>query len=150
MKATARTAHPICKVSELPPGSRKIVEIAGRSIGVFHVESGRYYAVRNRCPHRGAPVCEGKVIGLVTAERPYAMKREREGEILKCPWHGWEFDLATGKSVCLPETWKLNSYPAGVEPPAPEAAIEKFDVAESEGQVVVWLPANAGGAIQPT
>ena len=147
MKAAARTAHPVCPVAELPAGGRKIVEIAGRSIGVFNLGAGRYCAVRNRCPHRGAPVCEGKLIGLVTADRPYHLTREREGEILRCPWHGWEFDLTTGKSIFMPETWRLNSYPAGVEPPPATASVEKYDVSESEGMVVVWLPSDAGGAI---
>ncbi len=147
MKAPARTAHPICRVSELPAGGRKIVEIAGRSIGVFNFGDGRYYAVRNRCPHRGAPLCEGKLIGLVTADRPYHITREREGEIIRCPWHGWEFDLTTGKSVCLPDTWKAASYPAGIESQPPTAEIEKYEVSAEGERVVVWLPSTAGGAI---
>lgn len=50
------------RVSEVPPGARKIVEVAGRSIGVFNV-NGQYFALRNRCPHQAAPLCLGAVKG---------------------------------------------------------------------------------------
>jgi len=138
MSAPVRTAHPVCPVADLPPGGRKIVEIGGRSIGVFRLEDGRFYALRNRCPHRGAPLCEGRRMGLWTADRPYHRALERDGEILRCPWHGWEFDLTTGKSVFMPEGVRVKSYPVGVEK-EPETSVENFDVSERAGMVVVWL-----------
>ena len=131
------TAHPVCLVSELPPGSRRIVEIGGREIGVFRLADGRYCALRNRCPHRGAPLCAGRTMGLLTADRPYQPVLEREGEILRCPWHGWEFDLTTGRSVFMPEEVRVKSYPVGVEA-ATEPAVEKFPVTEAGGRVVLW------------
>jgi len=143
MSPAARTAHPVCRVGELPPGKRKIVTIKDRSIGVFNV-GGRYFSLHNRCPHRGAPLCEGRLVGLLTASEPYAPALEREGEILRCPWHGWEFDITTGRSICVPDKMRARSYPAGVEPPPADAATEKYEVTESEGQVVVWLSGDAG------
>jgi len=137
MNPPAGTAHPVCQVGELPPGERKIVEIAGRSIGVFRLEDGRFFALRNRCPHRGAPLCLGRLMGLVTADRPYQRQRRREGEILRCPWHGWEFDLTNGKSVFMPERVRVKSYPVEVEK-APETTVERFKVTEDAGMVVVW------------
>ena len=47
--------HAVARVSELPPGARKIIELEGRSIGVFNIK-GAYYALRNTCPHQGAPL----------------------------------------------------------------------------------------------
>src|SRR6266542_265318 len=79
-------------VGEIPPGTRKIVEVAGRSIGVFNV-AGAFYAVRNRCPHQGGPLCQGQLSGIVVSPRPGEYEYVREGEILRCPWHGWEFDI---------------------------------------------------------
>lgn len=137
MSPPGRTAHEVCQVDELPPGARKIIEIGGRSIGVFHLEDGRYYAVRNRCPHRGAPLCEGRRTGLFTAAAPYQLALQRDGEILRCPWHGWEFDLTTGRTVCMPESVRVKSYPVGVEMP-PETSVEHFKVAAREGSVVLW------------
>jgi len=137
MSATGPTAHVVCRIDELSPGARKIVEIAGRSIGVFQLEDGRYYALRNRCPHRGAPLCEGRRTGLYTAAEPYRLAFERDGEILRCPWHGWEFDLTTGRTVCMPESVRVKSYRVGVEPP-PETSVEHFKVSARGGNVVVW------------
>lgn len=90
--------YEICRVDELPPGSRKIVEIRGRSIGILNVK-GVYYAVRNKCPHKGAPLCEGTVGGTFIPSEPHEYVYGLEARILRCPWHGWEFDLATGRSL---------------------------------------------------
>lgn len=107
--------HRVCRTSELPVGASRIVEIDGRSIGVFHLPTG-FYALLNRCPHRGAPLCEGRVTGLVTAPRPQEWELEREGEIVRCPWHGWEFDIATGRSVFNPHRVRTRTYPVTTEP----------------------------------
>ncbi len=138
MSVGTRTPHPVCPAAELLPGQRRIVTIAGKSIGVFNL-GGRYVALRNRCPHRGAPLCEGQISDLVTADAPYAWRREREGEIIRCPWHSWEFDLTTGRSVCFPERIRTNCYPAGVTAAPERERAEAFDVAEREGVVVVWV-----------
>ena len=106
--------HTVGKVSEIPPSSRKVVQVAGRSIGIFNVD-GQFYAVRNSCPHQGGPLCLGPTMGLVTSDRPGDFNYEREGEILRCPWHGWEFDLATGRSVFDPTRTRVRSYQIEVE-----------------------------------
>jgi 3-phenylpropionate/trans-cinnamate dioxygenase ferredoxin subunit len=114
-------------VEELPPGSRRIVEVAGRSIGVFNV-GGDYLAVRNRCPHQGGPLCEGVQLGEVTSSGPGEYRYDRPGEIIRCPWHAWEFDLRTGASWFDPERKRVRSYEVEVvdaadlgdaEPPRP-------------------------------
>ena len=61
--------HVVAALDESPPGGRKIVEVAGRSIGVFNV-GGELFALRNRCPHQGGPLCEGKQWGRLTARVP--------------------------------------------------------------------------------
>lgn len=94
-------AWPVARVRDLPPGGRVLVEVAGRSIGVFNVR-GTFVAVRNVCPHEGAPVCLGPVRGTTLASEPGEYRWGREGEILACPWHGWEFDLLTGKALADP------------------------------------------------
>ena len=104
--------HPVASVAELPPGARKIVEVEGRSIGIFNV-NGRYVAVLNVCPHELAPVCRGKVGGTTLTSPPGEFRWGREGEILQCPWHGWEFDLLTGN--CLTDKRRLRLYPVTIE-----------------------------------
>src|SRR5437660_1746670 len=44
------------------------------------------------------------------------MKYTRLGEIIRCPWHGWEFDIRTGQSYCDPRRFRAKAYPVNVEP----------------------------------
>jgi nitrite reductase/ring-hydroxylating ferredoxin subunit len=113
------SGHVVATTAEIGPGERRIVEIEGRSIGVFNV-GGRYFALRNTCPHAGAPLCEGTLSGLVTSGAPGEYGYEREGEILRCPWHGWEFDIATGRSWFDPARPRVRAYEATVEPAGDE------------------------------
>jgi 3-phenylpropionate/trans-cinnamate dioxygenase ferredoxin subunit len=128
--------HRVATIAEIPPGSRKIVEIAGRSIGVFNVD-GRFFAVKNSCPHQGGPLCLGPTIGLVTSSAPGDFPYEREGEILRCPWHGWEFDLATGRSVVDPNGIRVKSYPVELESDVLQA--ETYPVEIEQETVIVVL-----------
>ena len=91
----SKQRHPVAEAGEIAVGERKIIEVAGRSIGVFNV-NGEYRAVLNLCPHAFAPICQGFVRGTTAASRPGEYLWHKEGEILACPWHGWEFDLLTG------------------------------------------------------
>jgi nitrite reductase/ring-hydroxylating ferredoxin subunit len=134
-------AHVVATTDEIPPGQRKIVEIGGRSIGVFNV-GGRYYALRNACPHAGAALCEGTLTGLVTSTAPGEYSYERAGEILRCPWHGWEFDVTTGRSWFDPARTRVRAYETTVEPagyrPGPYAA-ERYEVEVRREHVVVHV-----------
>lgn len=112
--------HVICPVDELPPGERRIVEISNLSIGVFNVD-GEYYALSNVCPHQLAPLCRGRVTGTVTASQVGEYNWEREGRILRCPRHGWEFDIATGESVFNPHRVRAARFDVEVEAEAVEA-----------------------------
>lgn len=103
----------VATVAEIPPGERKIVEIAGRSVGVFNV-AGRFFALRNTCPHAGGPLCEGVLSGLVSSSRPGHYRYERRGEFLRCPWHQWEFDIRTGQSWFDPARTRVRTYRADV------------------------------------
>jgi nitrite reductase/ring-hydroxylating ferredoxin subunit len=105
----------VATVDEIPPGGRKVVDVAGRSIGVFNV-SGEYLALRNRCPHQGGPLCEGRVSGFVVSETPGEYRYSRPGEILRCPWHGWEFDMRTGQSWFDPKGVRVRAYEVAVAP----------------------------------
>lgn len=103
------------------PGARKIVAVAGRSIGVFNL-GGKFFALRNSCPHQGAPLCTGRLASFLTAMVPGAYEYSRAGEILRCPWHGWEFDVRTGQSWFDPAKVRVRQYAVTVEPDAEVAA----------------------------
>lgn len=117
-----------CFADEVPEGGRKIVDVGGRSVGIFQVDNG-FYAVRNSCPHRGAPLCKGAIDGYVTGERPGEFTFERNGEILRCPWHGWEFDLKTGEFVFNPHKIWVRKYDVSIEQPVEDdPGIETYEV----------------------
>lgn len=118
----------VATVAEIPPGSRKIVEAGGRSIGVFN-QGGQFYALRNVCPHQGAELCRGLVKPLVVSNGPGHFEYEREGEIVRCPWHQWEFDIKTGCMIVDP-AMRTKTY---------EVTVETFGVTVEEGQVVVHM-----------
>ena len=108
------TRHVVATVDQIPRGARLLVTIGNREIGIFNV-SGEYFAIGNRCPHNGASLCKGRIVGLVEASEPGSYYFSRRGEFVRCPWHGWEFDLRTGKSYCEPERTKVRSYEAKIE-----------------------------------
>ncbi|MFI5011364.1 MAG: Rieske (2Fe-2S) protein [Hyphomicrobiales bacterium] len=134
--------HVVAPLDELPPGSRKRVTVKGRPIAIFNV-GGELFALVDRCPHRGGSLCEGKLTGLVESAEPGQYEFSRPGEILRCPWHGWEFDIRTGKSWCDPERVRAMSYPVAVEPGGELAGgpytLETFEVSVEQDYVVLTM-----------
>lgn len=100
-QSRAASPIPVAKVGDLAPGEMRLVEAKGHSIGLFNV-AGDYIAVLNVCPHELAPVCRGRLSGTTLPSRPGEFIWGREGEIISCPWHGWEFDLLTGTALADP------------------------------------------------
>ncbi len=72
----------IGKAEDITPGSGIVAEVNGQSLAVFNVD-GSYYAIDNTCVHRGGPLGEGDL----------------EGEVVACPWHGWEYNVKTGACI---------------------------------------------------
>jgi nitrite reductase/ring-hydroxylating ferredoxin subunit len=101
--------HVVAATTEIPPGARKRVTVRGRNIGIFNLD-GEYFGLFDRCPHQGGSLCAGLTTGLVEAPAPGTYEYSRRGEILRCPWHGWEFDIRTGQSVTDPDSIRTRSY----------------------------------------
>jgi nitrite reductase (NADH) small subunit/3-phenylpropionate/trans-cinnamate dioxygenase ferredoxin subunit len=72
----------VAKVGDVAPGSGTVVDAGGRRLALFNVD-GRFYALDNTCLHRGGPVGEGDL----------------DGRVVTCPWHGWQYDVTTGRNV---------------------------------------------------
>ena len=87
----------VAKVSDIPPGQSKTVYIGGKGIAVFNVD-GTFYAIDDTCLHRGGPLGEG----------------ELEGNVVTCPWHGWQYDVKTGASITNPAA-KVSCYQTEVD-----------------------------------
>jgi len=107
----------VCEASELAPGEKRIVEAQRGgvrvSVGVYNI-GGRFHAIKNVCPHAGAPLCEGHI---QTTHRPSDVGEFNpalEGRVLRCPWHGWEFDIVTGKAL-YDRTSRVATYACEVD-----------------------------------
>src|SRR5258707_479010 len=86
------TRHIVARTTDIPPGGNKVVGVEGRDIVVFHV-NGEFFALLNRCPHAGAPLEKAACVARLTSREPGVYERSRVGELLRCAWHGWEFDM---------------------------------------------------------
>ncbi len=122
------TRHVVAPTAELPPGTRKRFTVKGRPIAIFNLD-GQFFGMLDRCPHQGGSLCAGTVTGLVLSSDPGEYHYARKGEIVRCPWHGWEFDIRTGQSYCDPARIRAKAYP--VDTASGAAVIEGPYVAET-------------------
>ena len=135
MATRTKTRHEICPATELAVGQRKIIEIGRRSIGIFNVK-GTLYAIKNSCPHQGAELCRGTVGGtMLPSDTPGQYNYAYDGQILRCPWHFWEFDITTGEMIFVPEPYRVKTYEVGVEKPR----LDQYEVAVENEVVVLYL-----------
>ena len=86
-------------------------------------------------------MCEGRITGLVLSNGPGDYKITRKGDFIRCPWHGWEFEIRTGQSYCDPQNVRMRQFKAEVAPGAelvkgPYVA-ESFTVTVDENYVVI-------------
>ena len=125
-------AVPACRFDELVAAGSRVVALRGKSIGLFHRE-GKVSALANRCPHKGAPVCLGRVRPRVSGEGPATVVHENEGSIIKCPWHQWEFEIESGRSTF-----------------DPKLRVVTYQTTVIDGMVQVYLPAQASDQSKTT
>jgi nitrite reductase/ring-hydroxylating ferredoxin subunit len=83
----------VARTTELKPGEGKVAEAGGKSLAVFNV-SGTYHVMDNTCCHRGGPLGEGDL----------------EGATVTCPWHGWRYDVTSGKCLAPNPAASVASY----------------------------------------
>ncbi|GAA0599637.1 Rieske (2Fe-2S) protein [Craurococcus roseus] len=113
----AKRRYVVAAVGEIPPGGRKLVEVAGRKVVVFNL-GGEFFALGDRCPHQGGSLAAGCLTGEVSSPGPGEYRYARRGEMIRCPWHYWEFDIRTGQSRFDPGRVRTRRYDTRVEPGA--------------------------------
>jgi nitrite reductase/ring-hydroxylating ferredoxin subunit len=132
--------HVVAGATDIPAGERKLVQINGREIAIFNID-GEYFAIHNKCPHEGASLCRGILVGLVESSEPGQYRFSRAGELLRCPWHGWEFDIRTGKSWFDPRRTKVRSFDVtmvdGRELVEGPYEIETFQISTDQNYLVI-------------
>jgi nitrite reductase/ring-hydroxylating ferredoxin subunit len=107
--------YPVADAEELSEdGSRVIAEIKGQEIAVFR-HRGEYYALANYCVHQAGPLCEGALSGDIdTGDDGWDWVYDDEEKYIVCPWHGWMFDITTGRSP-KDERYAVPAYDVEVE-----------------------------------
>jgi nitrite reductase/ring-hydroxylating ferredoxin subunit len=105
-------------VADFADGDRRVLVVDGVEIGVFR-EHGRFMAYLNRCPHLGGPACQGLILprtieDLRVDNVDVARSFSRSEKTVVCPWHGMEFDIATGEHVTSAKL-RLAKVPLRVE-----------------------------------
>ena len=106
----------VCNVQDVPPGEMRTYTVKNIPVLVIHSKKGEFYAIYRICPHQRSDLAYGALGGLTDATQPGSEFRyTREGEILRCSWHGFSFDVTTG--ACLTEPYKLRvrTYPISVQ-----------------------------------
>jgi 3-phenylpropionate/trans-cinnamate dioxygenase ferredoxin subunit len=87
----------------------RVVEVDGRRVGVISV-GDEFFAIADRCPHMGASICAGSLSGTFVPAGPHELVYGMEDRVIRCPWHGWEFDLESGRSLLEPKRVGLRTY----------------------------------------
>lgn len=106
--------HRICTLSELPPGTMKSAKVDNIDIFVVRTNSGDVYALKDRCPHKGANLSKGTLGGTVVSDELGEYCVHRHSEIVRCPWHGWEFDATTGEAL-VDENMRSRRYDVSID-----------------------------------
>jgi nitrite reductase (NADH) small subunit len=100
-------------VAEAPAeGRARLVDIGGVGVGLFRV-GDELHALANRCPHRGAPVCAGRVTTPIVYEDG-ELSLGRHASAVRCPWHKWEFEIATGRCL-VDEKLRIRRYEVRID-----------------------------------
>ena len=106
----------VCEVGEIPRGQKRSYTIKNVPIVITHSQSGEFYAIYARCPHQHADLGTGVLGGLTAATQPGEdLQYSREGEILRCPWHGFSFDVTTGACLTPPDRLRVKTFPLAVD-----------------------------------
>lgn len=89
------------KEDEFEDRGRKVIAQGDLEIGVFCL-GGKFYAYENRCTHQGGPVCQGRILNRVVEvlgadQTSRGLKWSEEDVHIVCPWHGFEFNIKTGR-----------------------------------------------------
>ena len=95
----------VAKASEIAEGERKVIQAGDAEVGVFRID-GELVAWRNHCPHQGGPICQGRLMKRVEErldgeKRSLGIHHAAKGINIVCPWHGYEFDVKTGRHAGL-------------------------------------------------
>ncbi|MEH7239354.1 Rieske (2Fe-2S) protein [Bacillus sp. JJ1562] len=107
--------YQVCSIGELEKNGKYPFTLNGKGIVLVQSEDGGVYALRDVCPHKGPCLSDGMIDKGCSSNEVGEYIFEKEKEVLRCPWHSWEFDIKTGKSLFAPDKIKVKTYEVLVE-----------------------------------
>lgn len=110
----------VCAAGELGPGEMRSATVGSTPVVVIRTSDGVLHGLHDRCIHQGGPLSRGRLLPAVDGARPGEYREQEGREIVKCPWHGFEFDVASGCSLF-----------------DPRRRVRRFTVKEEGGRVVI-------------
>jgi nitrite reductase (NADH) small subunit len=107
---------PVCHVDDVPRGAMRCFRLANNvPVLVSRTDDDRFFSVRSTCPHQRANLSQGYLSGTNLPSDVGVYEYGRHQEIARCPWHGWEFDLRSGRSLHDPDGQRVKAYTVVVE-----------------------------------
>lgn len=103
----------LCRVEDVPDGTMRPFLVGRTRVVVIH-SAGGFAVLRDSCPHQGAPLSGGRLGGTMMPAPYGEYHLARVGEVVRCPWHAWEFDIATGCSLHDPGQDRVKAYPVSI------------------------------------
>ena len=103
------TKHVVAEVADFAEREIRHVEAGGKPIALVRL-GGEFFALLDRCPHAGAQLSSGRLAHEIASDGPGDYRVCRRDEMLRCPWHGWEYDLRTGQSWSDPKSTRTRAF----------------------------------------
>lgn len=133
----------VAEVDSFAEREIRAVEANGKNLVLLRLGE-EFFALADRCPHGGAKLSGGRVSNTVESDEPGDYRVCRQGEMLKCPWHGWEYDVRTGQSWSDPKSTRTRAFAAesidGAELVKGPYVAETISVEVAGNYIVVELP----------
>lgn len=135
--------HVVAEVASFDDREIRAVEVNGKGVVLLRLDD-EFFALADRCPHGGAKLSGGRISSMVESDEPGEYRVCRKGELLKCPWHGWEYDVRTGQSWSDPKATRTRAFAAetidGAELVKGPYIAETISVEIEGNYVVVEMP----------
>jgi 3-phenylpropionate/trans-cinnamate dioxygenase ferredoxin subunit len=105
----------VCRLDEVEPGGLHGVEVDGVAVVVARTPNGEMRVLRDRCSHEGARLSRGRLLHKVGGDSVGSYVLSEDEFVVRCPWHGYEFDLETGHCIADPRRARVRAYHVTVE-----------------------------------
>lgn len=99
-------------LDELPERRVRMARVGRHDIALIR-QGERVFALRNRCPHQAAPLCAGPLRPRIDSPAVGLVAADGDQLVVSCPWHGWEFDVESGRAV-WDGSYRAKTYPTKV------------------------------------